>query len=143
VHFEGDVPLDAGDFDNYRLGRLGYGLSLLQPDAPLATDCNLIVAIDDVVATTTDDGHVTGSFVVGGQGGCFMSPTDLGPQQPVAGVYVILLSCHACTPIGTFHISSPQLARTGHPTGPLVGIGVGLVGVGLSLLMLSRRRLAE
>jgi hypothetical protein len=138
VHFEGNVPADADDFSTYQLPQFAYGLALLTEDATVA-DCNLIIGLDDVEKTVTEDGHVTGSFTVGAVGGCFMSPTDVGPQRARPGVYMILLSCHACTPIGTFQITSHPLARTGDPIALLASVGVGLAVSGLAFVALSCR----
>ena len=140
VRFEGDVPLDAPDFSNYQMPDFAYGLDLIEADVATSPDCALILPMDDLTKTVTPNGHVTGSFTVGAVGGCFMSPTDLGPQRARPGVYSILLSCHACTPIGTFRVTSEPLAKTGHAMVPLTGVGVGLITLGLSLAWFTRRR---
>jgi hypothetical protein len=141
VHFDGNVPTDANDFDTYQVPDFAYGLSAIAvPTNP--TDCDLIVQLDQVTKTVTPEGHVTGSFTVGREGGCFMSATDAGPQPARPGVYAVLLSCHACTPAGTFTITSAGLARTGRPTLPLAVSGIGLVAIGTMLLALAHRRRA-
>jgi len=142
VHFEGDVPVDAPDFDVYQQPNSAYGLlGPFDVTLPKGWDCDLVVEMDDVTKTITDEGHVTGSFRVGREGSCFMSPTDLGPQRPLPGVYHIALSCHACPLIGTFHITAAEpLARTGRASTPLAALGVGLVAIGLCCIAISRRQ---
>jgi hypothetical protein len=135
VHFEGDV--DPADAAAYRGTDFAYGLEHFFADTD---QCEMIVRIDDLVAEATDDGHVTGSFVVGPVAGCFMDPNDSGPQAPRPGVYNILLSCHACTPIGTFTITeSRELARTGAPALLVAGVGAVLVALGCALIISGRR----
>ena len=139
VDFEGDVPIDAPDFDTYQMSDFAYGLSAL--DVPTNPDtCDLIVGIDNVTKTVTAQGHVSGSFTIGQQGGCFMSASGLDPQPARPGVYAVLLSCHACTPAGTLTITSPGLARTGRSTASLTATGAGLTAIGALLLALGRRR---
>jgi hypothetical protein len=139
VHYEGDVPVEATDFEPYRMPDFAYGLALVQEDTPTLPECSLIIPVKELTKSATDDGHVTGSFVVGSVGGCFMSDTDVGRQRARPGVYAILLSCHACTPIGMFRITSEPLARTGHATAPLAGAGVGLIALGVVFVAASRR----
>ena len=141
VRFEGDVPSDAPDLATYQISDAAYGLQAL--DVPSnAPDCELIIPLAHVSKTISEDGHVSGSFVVGAQGGCFMDPNDRGPQPARPGRYEILLTCHACTPIGTFTITAAALPRTGaSSTWPLLTLGVGLVIVGTTSAAGSRRRL--
>ena len=134
VQFEGDVPTDAPDLETYRNPEAAYGM---QGDF---ADCELILPVLDVSSTVTATGHVSGSFTVGKVGGCFMSATDRGPQQARAGVYTVMLTCHGCTPIGTFTITSPSLVRTGSNSGVLVAASAALVASGALLLVLARRR---
>ena len=139
VRFEGNVPVDSPDFSTYQSPQFAHGLDPLDvPTNP--SDCNLIVDIQQVNKVVTDDGHITGSFVVGRQGGCFMSDTDLGPQPARPGVYAVLLGCHACTPAGTFTITSPALARTGTGTLPTIVSRTGLIIIGVALVSITRRQ---
>jgi hypothetical protein len=140
VHFEGDVPSDAPDFATYQVSDAAYGLQALDVSSN-SPDCELIVPLEHVSKTISDDGHVTGSFVIGAQGGCFMDPTDRGPQPAGPGRYEILLTCHACAPIGTFTITAAALPRTGTATWPLLTLGVGLVIVGSMSAAAGRGRL--
>jgi len=140
VHFEGDVPPDADDYDLYQSPDSAYGL--LAVDVPSAPDdCALQVGMSDVHKTVSEEGHVTGSFVVGDAGGCFMSETHTDPLPAYPGEYSIALSCHGCIPIGTFTITSAStnaLPRTGGDHSFLVGLGVALLAVGLGLAALGQ-----
>ena len=138
VQFEGDVPVDSADFSTYQDPQFAYGLDALDV-ATNPPGCNLIVEIEQVSKTVTATGHITGSFVVGHQGGCFMSDTDRGPQPARPGVYEVLLGCHGCTAAGTFTITSASLARTGVHVHPPAIIGALLVVLGLTLETLLRR----
>ena len=139
VRFEGDVPTDSSDFSSYQDPQFAYGLNAIDvPTSP--PDCSLVVEMEHVTKTVTDQGHITGSFVVGGQGSCNMSAPDLGPQPARPGVYEVLLGCHACTPAGTFTITSPRLARTGSDAEPLAAAGTGLLGAGLALTVIAHVR---
>jgi hypothetical protein len=134
VHFAGNVPAGINGFDNYFLPGFAYGLQGAGPNG-----CELILPMLDITKNATGGTHLTGSFVVGAEGGCFMSPTNLGPQPAAPGVYLILLSCHACAPIGTFTVTSAAMPLTGGASVPLADAGLGLLGIGLSLLAVSRR----
>ena len=141
VRFSGDVPTNAPDFSSYQVPGFAYGLeSLSVPTNP--SGCELIVGVQQVSKTVSASGHVTGSFVVGDTGGCFMSPTDLGPQPARPGVYEVLLSCHACTPAGTFTVTSTPIAVTGSETLPVAATGAGFVMCGLLVAEIGRRRRA-
>ena len=131
VHFAGTVPADMPDYIH---NLFGYGL-----EGNGLNDCELILPMENTTATVTGGNFVTGSFVVGAVGGCFMSPTDRGPQAAVPGVYLILLSCHACGAIGTFTITSGGLPLTGSASVSLAAGGLGLLGIGLLLAAASRR----
>jgi hypothetical protein len=134
VHFEGDVPTDASDFETYRNPAAAYGMQ------GGFADCELILPVLDVSSTVSDTGHVSGSFTVGRVGGCFMSDTDRGPQQARAGVYTVMLTCHGCTPIGTFTITADSLVRTGFNSGVLLATAASLIASGALLLLLTSRR---
>ena len=140
VHFEGDVPTDAVDFDLYQDPNSAYGLLAVDvPNAP--EDCNLSVSMLDTHKTMTEGGHVTGSFVVGDDAGCFMSETDHGPLPAYPGEYTIALTCRGCPPIGTFTITagSNALPRTGRDIAPLITAGIVLVAFGWAFVARGRR----
>lgn len=139
VQFGGDVPVDGPDFSTYSQPQFAYGLEALDvPTNP--SGCNLVVDIGEVNKTVTSGSHITGSFVVGQQGGCFMSATDVGPQPARPGTYAVLLGCHGCAPAGTFTITPAVLPRTGSNNGPLAAVGIGLTIIGLALVTIALRR---
>lgn len=139
VQFEGDIPPSMSDFSAYQMSGFAYGLEAISvPTNP--ANCELIVGLQQVDKAVIGKGHVTGSFVVGDTGGCFMSPTNVGSQPARPGVYAVLLSCHACTPAGTFTITSSAFAVTGSASLPLAGTGAGLLVIGLALAGIARRR---
>jgi len=101
----------------------------------LSADCELIVGVSDGVVEVDDAGHVTGSFVVGGEGGCFQ--TDV-TRRATPGRYDLVLGCHACS-VGTFEITgSSELPNTGRASVPLVFVALGLVSAGSCLIASAR-----
>ena len=133
VHFEGDV--DAAHIDMYRTTE-GQGLWGTAPP-----DCAILVPFEQFQIDVTDDGHATGSFVVGSNvAGCNMNPDATPPATVPPGPYGVTLVSHCC-PEAQFRItSSSVLARTGEPLWQLALLGVVMFTGGELMTFRARRR---
>jgi hypothetical protein len=135
VHFEGDV--DASEIDLYRQ-TAGQGLWGGAPP-----DCAILVNFAQFHIDVADDGHATGSFVVGDSlSGCNMNTEATPPSTVPPGTYAVTLVAHCC-PEAQFRITAgKELARTGGSDIPLLLLGLALIALGRLFIATAHRHAA-
>jgi hypothetical protein len=133
VHFDGNV--DASQIDLYR-NAAGQGLWGSAPP-----DCAILVDFKQFHIDVADDGHATGSFVVGDSlSGCNMNTEATPPSTVPAVTYTVTLVAHCC-PEAQFRITAGEaLARTGASDLPLLLLGLALIALGLFFISTAHKR---
>lgn len=126
VQFEGHVPPDqAAEYRSppyFALDRL------------IDSRCELIVDLPNKHISVSDAGDVSGSFIVGGVGGCFQGDGSLRSALP--GEYALIIGPHASF-VARFTITpASALPRTGTPSTTGVALAAASLILGTALVVI-------
>ena len=139
VDFTGQADLSISSLAQWRhpgyFNLIGNG-----PDVP----CELVVDLVNPVIHVDAAGRVNGSFVVGPTGRCFQGHPDEAAHPTVPARYELAILSHPCS-VATFRVtattsSTLPFTGAGESLTWMAGASVGLIGIGVWLTTLSRRR---